>query len=366
MSRFVRLYGCFTGHSSMATVTAGWLYSLQSAGLLAGILWPEEDIPESMRVLNTGEDAPVAIVADMRQLGIEGFFNHAKTYVVLATHTCWLPEDMLALIRSTKAEVLAPSSWVVGQMQEIAPDVPVHLVPHGVGPGFRPLVAEEREQLVASPLWPAFRGPGTAFLHMVESHTDRKSTYPLLEAFENCLREGMDASLTIVSTGLERMRMAMRVADSPILKERVRVMPRLDAVASKLRWVYSCFDFVVQPSRAEGFGLCPLEALCCGTPVVVTVDCGHREWADVHPVFQDTGLPGEVDVETGPEGPTEFDPAPAPTVTSEMIADGLRHAYEHRARLKQEAEQVAVDLAREWDWLKVTRPFLSHIEREFS
>lgn len=365
MTPFVRLYGCFIGHSSMATVTDGWLHALADAGLLAGCCITTPVVSPGSGL--GGEGAPVAIVTDIRQLPIAGFFHHAKTYVVLATHTCWLPEDILALLRQSKAEVLAPSAWVVGQMQEIAPDVPVHLVPHGVSELFRPLNPEERAQLPASDLYKGMRGPGTAFLHMAEGSLDRKSTYPLLEAFEDALRRGLDASLTIVASGLDRMRLAMRVADSTLLAPRVRVLPRLNAAAGSLRWVYSCFDFVVQPSRAEGFGMCPLEALCCGTPVVVTLDaCGHREWADAHPVLENSGVRGGVNVDMGLEGPTEFDPEPAPTVTAEAIAAALKDAYEHKDKLKLEAEQDAADLARHWVWPNVTRPFLSHLEREFS
>jgi hypothetical protein len=365
LNPFVRLYGRFDGYSSLATVTHGWWDALSEAGIVAGCGVSSEKHDLS-RFPSGGQDAPVAIVGDVRLLPLAGAFHHRNLYVILATHTCWMPDEMLDTLRHFKAEVLAPSAIVAGQIQSIAPDVPVHLVPHGVSAAFLPISADQRASLPASELYKRLRGPGMAILHMAEGSTDRKGTYPLLEAFSDCLRRGMNASLTIVSSGIERMRIAMRATSDSSLNLRVRVMPRMDSPPDKLRWVYSCFDAVVQPSRAEGFGLVPLEALCCGTPVVVTMDCGHQEWADPHPNIKGQGLPGEVDIETGEQGPTEFDPAPAPTVTASMVADGLEHAYENRVRLKAEAEQIASSMAREWSWLKVTRPFLSHLERKFS
>ena len=37
------------------------------------------------------------------------------------------------------------------------------------------------------------------------------------------------------------------------------------------------FDLVCQPSRAEGFGLVPLEARACGVPVAATLCTGHAD-----------------------------------------------------------------------------------------
>ncbi len=46
-----------------------------------------------------------------------------------------------------------------------------------------------------------------------------------------------------------------------------------------LRRVYSSADLFVHTSRFEGFGLPPLEAMACGTPVVLTDSGGIREFA---------------------------------------------------------------------------------------
>ena len=37
---------------------------------------------------------------------------------------------------------------------------------------------------------------------------------------------------------------------------------------------------VLQPSRAEGFGLIPLQAVACGTPALLTGATGHAEYVE--------------------------------------------------------------------------------------
>lgn len=48
-----------------------------------------------------------------------------------------------------------------------------------------------------------------------------------------------------------------------------------DAIWLKL--LYSAADFLVQPSHQEAFPLTPIEALCCGTPVIITPVSGAKD-----------------------------------------------------------------------------------------
>ncbi|MBI4721776.1 MAG: glycosyltransferase family 4 protein, partial [Candidatus Stahlbacteria bacterium] len=47
----------------------------------------------------------------------------------------------------------------------------------------------------------------------------------------------------------------------------------------RLARLYSICDIFVYPSLYEGFGLCGLEAMACGAPVVLTDSGGVREYA---------------------------------------------------------------------------------------
>lgn len=60
------------------------------------------------------------------------------------------------------------------------------------------------------------------------------------------------------------------------LSERIRFVGE---VADIVPW-YQAFDLFIAPSRVEGFGLTPLEAMACGVPVVATDAGAYRQMID--------------------------------------------------------------------------------------
>ncbi|WP_231386902.1 glycosyltransferase [Nocardia sp. BMG111209] len=92
-----------------------------------------------------------------------------------------------------------------------------------------------------------------------------------IEALELLRNSGVRAELTMIGDGPHRERLHRRAADLPV-RFLGHVTDR-DAVAA---WVAAA-DIAICPSPAETFGLAVLEALACGTPVVVPHDGAARE-----------------------------------------------------------------------------------------
>lgn len=111
-----------------------------------------------------------------------------------------------------------------------------------------------------APAGPALRAPGPPFLLFVGSLEPRKAPEVLVAAFRLARERGLDADLVVVGDG--RMR---DVLDGVPGVRRVR---RPDDAA--LAALYTEAVALVLPSRLEGFGLPPLEALAHGTPSVVS------------------------------------------------------------------------------------------------
>lgn len=116
----------------------------------------------------------------------------------------------------------------------------------------------------------------------------RKSYAESFAAFARFSKKHPDARLAVFSVmdstgGLPLDDLA---SDMGIL-DRVLWMPTYEQNAGLLsdefvaEW-HGCLDVLLSPSYAEGFGVCPLEALACGTPVIVADNSAQPELGRDH------------------------------------------------------------------------------------
>src|SRR5437667_649532 len=133
----------------------------------------------------------------------------------------------------------------------------IAVVPHGVAPKFRPMSAGERAEARARLKLPA---RVIVFVGTVEP---RKDLDTLLDAWV-LMRDRPD--LVVVGSWGWRY--------EQIREKMSRLGPRLHHLDSvepdQLPAIYNLARVVAHPAWYEGFGLPPLEAMACGTPVVVS------------------------------------------------------------------------------------------------
>jgi glycosyltransferase involved in cell wall biosynthesis len=127
----------------------------------------------------------------------------------------------------------------------------------GVGPAFRTAVP-------ASAAWLAERGLPAQFALFVGSREPRKGLPDLLQAWARLWREGGAPPLCLV--GPPGWGPALDVSGLP--PEAV-VLPGF-VPSADLPTVVASAQLLAMPSRYEGFGIPPVEALATGTPVVVS------------------------------------------------------------------------------------------------
>jgi glycosyltransferase involved in cell wall biosynthesis len=158
--------------------------------------------------------------------------------------------------------VIAVSRFVAEELGDALglPAEKVHAVPQGVDERFRPasagaVAAAKRRLRLDAP-----------YLLHVGTVEPRKNLAFLVDVLERL--EGFDGDLVLA--GMLGWRY------EPIL-QRIRSSPRADRIRrlshvpdEDLPALYSGAEALVFPSLYEGFGLPPLEAMACGTPVVVS------------------------------------------------------------------------------------------------
>jgi len=203
--------------------------------------------------------------------------------------------------------IFVPSGFVSAALQgsakgyhEVIPEITVAM--HGVHDVFidTPYVKLEKTD-----------GP-PKFLHITGARDfpDRKGTLDLINAMGS-LDTG--ATLTIRTTNLHETHPVVKAAYEVNSREqRERQIVDFDVhtepMTAEEAYAYyrKGWTALVQPSRAEAFGLCPVEALCCGLPVIATSCTGHGIWTALIGMYStihnsimcvDSFLPGPISVQ---------------------------------------------------------------------
>ncbi len=357
----IRLYGHKMGEGSFTQVTRGFLLAAHERDLLAGF-FPIDAMSGDGGDMNPevaeapGADAPIAVnlgapsaVAYAARLG-----SHKERWLMLAPNSDKLPAEMVKWLPNFITGLLSPSNWGAMVLRQHF-SLPVLTCPHGVAPEMAADV-ELRTKVLEH-----YRD-GFAVLHMTSTNAQRKGTRELLDAWMLCLAQGSlpkSAKLLIVAPdeGLAEQRYWVdqrKLHGTVIVRGQFRMPPK--DVARTMQ----CCHVVCQPSRAEGFGLVPLEARAAGIPVIATDCTGHSEHFPSSPASAKEA--GCVLVPSGSLHPLDdFPGSQAPHLDPHAIAEALALAYAEYPTLHINALAQAESVAREWAWTAKTGPVLANL-----
>ena len=230
------------------------------------------------------------LISVSRQVrALEGDVFHAPHYVyplmlpcpgVVTIHDCihlrfpqQLPNPVAGLyarmmIRRAVAKadrVLTVSEATRADLVELVGADPsrIDVIPHGCDPYFLACVDDLELREVAEK-----HGLERPFLLSVTNIKPHKNLKRLLGAFGQLRGDYDDLELVIAGGTLEQHPELKAVCSSCGISDRVRSVGFLPK--QELRALYHLARIFVFPSLYEGFGLPPLEAMACGTPVVAS------------------------------------------------------------------------------------------------
>lgn len=339
----VAVFGPGEGNSSLARVTRGMVEGLKACERFGGFVPLENHTCETLPDL----DAEIGVLVGPPELAslLASFGDFKERWLFIAANSSWLPAGTMQRLETISqiTGYVAPSTWAKA-VTETHTNKPVFLWRHGVDAGFGRHHVDEQQ-----------RPEGFHLLHLTSSYGERKGTHALIRAW-HLLRGtggfGEQATLTIIADGgLEDMLQTAHEAAQG--DDSIRLMMRLNLPVEDMARLYQQFTFICQPSRAEGFGMVPLEARCCGVPVVMTACTGHADHVNAA-VYAGVCVVKHGDLAPIDDGPDAL----APAVEKAEVALGLQRAYARAGQYQQEALEAADKLRKTWSWGQVTRTFL--------
>lgn len=161
--------------------------------------------------------------------------------------------------------IIAPSEWTKQEIIRIMGTRPdkIRVIHEGAREKMKRLPSEERTAVLDK------HGIRTQYLLYVGTIEPRKNLTTLIRAYDELLRQTTHRPQLVLCGGRGWMEdEVFRLVEELKLQDQVRFTGYVDD--ADLPALYSGAEAFVYPSIYEGFGLPPLEAMACGTPVVTS------------------------------------------------------------------------------------------------
>lgn len=256
-------------------------------------------------------------------------------------------------------EVWATSKFAAKAFKDSGVIKPIHVIYEGVDPDlFHPEYApfsnppKEKFRFFANFAW-----------------GKRKGVDVLFKAFRKEFNEGEDVCLmvkTLKSYHGHKIKDELKLVYNRKGAAPVYVYD-IEIQRYELARMYRMANVFLWPSRGEGFGLPPLEALACGMPVIASNHSAHLEYLlkDGQPRPGVLLLDGKV--EPYDQGDSMYYPGfnwfnPSETHLRKL----MRSAYNNYKELKKQAMETSSVMRKEWSWSKSCEKIVERLEDIYS
>lgn len=234
--------------------------------------------------------------------------------------------------------VVVPSQYVESIFRKHC-DHKIMIVHHGIDPVF----AHRPEVL---------KRPNFTFLYVFNNSQTggssiRKGFRELVEIFSE-LTIRYDVRLIVKTDSL------LDVDINKIKNCRITIDQR-DLSTEELCFLYNSCHAYINPTRAEGFGITPLEAMACGIPVISPIHSGLAEFLDSSNCIIISSNVGKEVYKFGANAGYLWD------LTRRDIYDTMEWCYLNRIGLTQRAIEKSESIRSKFSWKNCLQPIMNHL-----
>jgi len=267
----LQFYGPLRGHSSFSNVADTIATTIANNIDDSSFMNYHASLGESLenpilaKKENNVSSAPVGVFFGLPNHAPENFLFHRIRIAIMVCEGDRIPHSWVAFCNQIDL-VIVPSDYCKQVFLECGVETAIMIVPHGVHPVHVPLKnITSKEKFV---FYNTFRGN---YAH------ERKSFEETIECFQLAFAGRTDVELRL------RVGNSMLMPKSGIkseMSEQIIFDSNDKMTLEETVAAYHAADCVVHPSKSEGFGLVPLEALCCGIPVIAPAVTGLADYLD--------------------------------------------------------------------------------------
>lgn len=257
-------------------------------------------------------------------------------------HTPWTGDyDSPAEAINTNLDLLlTPSQFCVDVFKKAGVTVPIEVIPNGVNP--RQLSYIERPKRK------------TFTFLMLATLTLRKNPGSVISAFSALFRDNPDVKLVLKTQSgtLGHMQFNKDMGNIEVIDK--------TATMAEIKQLYADADCFVFPSRGEGFGMPPLEAMATGLPTIVADNTGMREYANDkynYVIEKNTLVPAERYPKSWGDVGNWFEP------DYQELKDLMWHVYTHQDEARAKGKLAAEWIAEEWNYDEIADKIVMAIQK---
>lgn len=336
----VALYGQVSDYGSFANVTRAIAANLKRERIDASIYCTgrkPDTYVEPFLPIRLDNSAGVGIFCGYPESGSGWLAGHKYKVLVTVCETNKVPGSWIWAANQADL-VVVPSSWCEQAFINSGLRSKVLVIPHGVWVTGTHVKDTKKTKTL---------------LHVTGSlsFSARKGTVPLLRAWKEFTSHRSDYKLWLKMPYTEGL---SQVLSHVGLKDEVGVIGDETYKPKDMIELLQHVDGVVQPSRAEGFGMVPLEARCLGTPAILTSTTGHEQHF----------APCDAEIESGPLTPLHTQgnsEGRAPTVTADDVLSTLHAFANHYDAYLEKTTAWAAEHGPSWRWSQVLKPLMKVI-----